>query len=144
MEIFYKIANSIRRIYWYIFRPHTEGVKCLIEYNGEYLLIQTSYSGNYWTLAGGGIKHGETAEQAARREVKEELGITLDAIKEIGHYESTIEYKKDTIYLFHAEVLEKVFKQNKLELANAQWFSKNALPENRSKALNQTIIMIDK
>ncbi|MEO5646508.1 MAG: NUDIX domain-containing protein [Candidatus Paceibacterota bacterium] len=140
MKTIYKIANSIRRIYWYIFRPHTQGVKCLIECNGEYLLIQTSYSGKYWTLAGGGVGRNEGPETAAIREVNEELGIKVGSIKQIGQYESTIEYKKDTVYLFHAQVSSKDFNSNSTEVSDARWFSKKELPENRSRALNESIL----
>lgn len=142
MQTLYKIANSIRRIYWYIFKPHTKGVKCLIERNGEYLLIQSSYSGKYWTLAGGGIKYRETAGYAVKREVKEELGIILDTVKEIGQYESTAEYKRDSIHLLYAQVSGKGFNQNMAEVSNAQWFSKESLPENRSRALKESLTLV--
>ncbi len=141
MDIFYKIANSIRRAYWFIFRPKTQGVKCLIENNCEYLLIQTSYSGKYWTLPGGGIKQSENPEQAAKREVKEELGIILDKVNQIGRYESTVEYKKDTIHLFYATVETKDFKSN-TEVSLTGWFSKNEFPKNISRAIKESIALI--
>lgn len=129
-------------MYWYIFRPHTTGVKCLIACDNEYLLIQTSYSGKYWTLPGGGVGHSESFEEAAKREVKEELGITLQDIQKIGAYESTIEYKKDTIHIFYAKVHSKELKENRAEISIARWFPKDELPGEQSRALKEAIAIL--
>lgn len=42
---------------------------------GDMLLIQPHGYDDSWTLVGGGIEHGETPEEAIRRELREELGI---------------------------------------------------------------------
>lgn len=46
---------------------------------GEFLLVRPhGYHEDEWTLAGGGVEQGETAQQAMRREIAEELGIVLE------------------------------------------------------------------
>jgi len=40
-----------------------------------------------WVLFGGGVKEGETEEQALRREIEEELGFTIGAVDFLGRYE---------------------------------------------------------
>ena len=47
------------------------------------LLIQRAYEPyrHAWTLPGGRIEPGETAEQAAGREIREELGLTVETLR---------------------------------------------------------------
>lgn len=73
-------------------------------HNGKMLLIrrtQEPCKGLYWP-AGGRIRKGETAEQAARRIIKKELGLEYTGIlKPIGFYEdqySANSFISDTHY----------------------------------------------
>lgn len=74
----------------------------VIEKDGKILLEKRNnepFKG-YWTLPGGHIDFGETAEQAVIREVKEETGLTLKDVRFLGY--------RDEIYPeinWHAEVL---------------------------------------
>ncbi len=50
-------------------------VKAVIIKNGKVLLMQDT-GDKGWTFPGGGVDHGENTEQALRRELSEEIGIT--------------------------------------------------------------------
>lgn len=51
----------------------------VVSESGEFLLVRPhGYRDGEWTLAGGGVEHGETPYQAMRREIAEELGVTLE------------------------------------------------------------------
>lgn len=117
------------RTYWFIFRPRTRGVKCVIERNGNILMIRNSYGRNLWTFPGGGIEKRETAEQAAKREVFEEVGIKVKEIRKIGEFVSTIEYKRDTVTVFAGKSDTDRFKIDPMEILEAKWFSPDHLPE---------------
>lgn len=56
------------------------------EYNEIALLKQNYMSKKYTTLVSGYITPGENAEETAFREVKEEIGITLDSLEYAGTY----------------------------------------------------------
>lgn len=142
VRIFYIIVNPIRTIYWFICRPETRGVKCVIENEGRFLLVKLSYSHKRWTVPGGGVNKNETLEEAIRREVFEEVGIKLGEIKKVGEYISTKEYKIDTITVFHALVPSLEFKIDGGEIIEAGWFERNNLPHDRSPKLEMFLSFI--
>lgn len=61
--------------------------------NGEYLLIKRAnepLKGQWWVI-GGRVLKGENLEQAAKRKVKEEVGLEIDNVKSVGYYEDVSE-----------------------------------------------------
>ncbi len=63
---------------------YTNVAAAIIEYDGKLLVGRRktgkSYGGK-WAFAGGKFEQGESAEEALRREVKEELGIEIEIIR---------------------------------------------------------------
>ena len=64
--------------YRLIRRPHTHGALVAIWVNNKVLLVQTSYRKGYG-LPGGGLQPGESARNAAVRELNEELGLAIES-----------------------------------------------------------------
>jgi len=65
------------------------GAATLIEHEGKFLLglrNKKNYN-NKWVIPGGGVEWGETLEDAAIREIKEETNLDVKLIKMIGYRE---------------------------------------------------------
>lgn len=64
-----------------------------IDEQGRLLLMKRSDQSkmfpDYWGLVGGYIEPGETPEEAAIREAKEEIGVTIQVEKFTGRYHNT-------------------------------------------------------
>lgn len=128
-NIINRIGLPIVRLYWFIFRPKTSGVKCVIENNGKILTIRNVYGKRRWTFPGGTINKNETPENAVRREIKEEVRLDIVDIRFLGDFLSEVEYKKDRIYCFSAKSSQAELNIRKSEILEANWFLPNELPQ---------------
>jgi ADP-ribose pyrophosphatase YjhB (NUDIX family) len=140
ISIFYKFIYSFLKIYWFIFRPETRGVICLILSGDELLLIRHTYGHSAWTLSGGGFKKHETKEEAVKREVKEELGINITP-EYMGEFTHRTQHKTDTVSCFVARIEKIEPKIDRLEIKEAKWWNINSLPKNHSMSLQRVILM---
>ena len=123
------IIFPLVKLYWFIFRPETRGVKCIIENDNKILLVRNNYGRKRWTFPGGRINKNELPEKAIKREVKEEIGLNVSGIKLLDSFISTAEHKKDKIYVFLAKSNKKDFKIDNIEILEANWFSVDNTPE---------------
>ena len=65
------------------------GSAVLVEKDGKFLLGERNkenYRG-YWVIPGGGVRWGETIQDAAIREIKEETNLDVELVKLICHRE---------------------------------------------------------
>lgn len=138
-RVIYRIVNPFQSAYWYIIRPQTRGVKCLIERNGKFLMIRNSYGQQYWTFPGGGVKRNESPKAAAQRELSEEVGIQVDNWLFLGDYFSTRQYKRDTVSCFFAKVTSDDYKIDNAEVVEAAWFAISEIPEYQSPAVSKVL-----
>ena len=102
-RIGYRVAYALLRTYWFIRRPNLSGVKCVLTDGDEVLLVRHTYGPRAWDLPGGAIKRGESPVTAARREMNEELGVSIDDWRALGTITVRIDYRKDHVYCFQAE-----------------------------------------
>jgi ADP-ribose pyrophosphatase YjhB (NUDIX family) len=116
------------QLYWFLVRPKTFGVQCIIHHQGAILLIRNTYGRKQWTFPGGGIARGETAEAAIRREVLEEVGLHLHNLQNIGAFESTAAYKRDHVVVFAGVPQDRQVTIDKAEILEARWFYPKDLP----------------
>lgn len=127
-QYIYSTAHPFRKLYWFLFRPKTAGVKCVLEANGKILGVRHAYGKRKWTFPGGRIEKGESPEDAVRREIKEELGVGLGEIRLLCKHYTTKEYKRDTVYCFAVHPISTNFRIAETEIAETQWFLPNEFP----------------
>ncbi len=101
----YRGAYLMLRVWWLVWRPHTHGAAVALWHEGKLLLVRTSYRPCY-SLPGGFVKRGEPAEQAARRELREELGIDLTGLPLRHAWNGTLDFESrpDTIDIWEVTV----------------------------------------
>ena len=99
MKLVPRLVYKMARLWWSIARPITVGVRVLLFQEGTVLLVRHTYQ-EAWYLPGGGVKRGETLEQAIRREAAEEVGATLEGLELFGVYSNFYEAKSDHVVAF--------------------------------------------
>jgi 8-oxo-dGTP diphosphatase len=124
----YQVAYRLIRVYWFLFHPRTYGARCILVWEDHILLIRQTYGDVLWTLPGGGLHGSETPEAAVRREVEEEVGVTLSRVRYLGQFVSTQTSNVDTVYVFTAPAPSQAYTIDRREILEARWFTREALP----------------
>ncbi len=124
----FKCAYLGLRVWWFIARPDVSGVKCVITDRGRVLLVRHTYGQPRWDLPGGTIKRREQPRDTARREMAEELGLTLERWADLGTLSGHADHRHDTMHCFHAELLDPALTVDRGEIDEARWFARDGLP----------------
>jgi 8-oxo-dGTP pyrophosphatase MutT (NUDIX family) len=116
------------------------GVRLVLLRDGCVLLVRHRYAPWAWTLPGGGVRRGETSEQALVRETREETGFRLRAIGgAIGIYVGPMR-RDDRIEVFYADDFEAPSAPGgNFEIIARAWFDLDRLPEDLSPASRRRI-----
>lgn len=117
------------RIFWRITKHKKSRARAIIlnKDKSKILLVKNITYRNFH-LPGGGLEKNEEGENAVVREVKEELGIDIHILYQLGKYK--YEDTNKHVEVFVAESPNEEFKMQ-WELGDAQWFSFTNLPELR-------------
>lgn len=108
---------------------------CITNENGELLLQKRNSKEDIWGLPGGAVEIGESIEESAIREVKEETGLDIRIDYLVGVYSKYFtEYpngdKAQSIcYKFKASVLGGDLFIDKYETFDLKFFDRNSLPK---------------
>ena len=124
----YRLAYRSLQVFWFLARPHKQGVKCLVLHDGRVLLVRHTYGRRSWDLPGGSIKRGEPPRTAAAREMNEELGLDGVPWRAIGELQGRADRRRDTIHLFTTELPSPQVHIDLGELAATGWFQRERLP----------------
>lgn len=96
---------------------------CVIVREGKVVLVQEKQPSVHglWNLPAGGVDIGESFEQAAVREAKEECGLDVRISKKIGVFQEAPDKAVKHTFLATAQAIDLVFPPD--ELIDARWFS---------------------
>jgi ADP-ribose pyrophosphatase YjhB (NUDIX family) len=97
---------------------------------GKILLIKRHDDG-LWAIPGGLVEVGETAAEAAQRELWEEVGIQAEIVRLLGVFDSRIWKSKTSMQLFHFVFLVEANEptpQTSAEALDVSFFSEDKLP----------------
>jgi ADP-ribose pyrophosphatase YjhB (NUDIX family) len=98
---------------------------------GNVLLVQQSYGKQLWSLPGGKVRATEGIRQALRREVKEEIGLTVVSEEIIDLFDRP--NKASLAVLFHATLRKGRLKLGENEIKDAAFVDK--LPRNATPSV---------
>jgi len=124
----YQVAFALLRAYWFVRRPTVHGVKCVLTYGDQVLLVRHAYGSRDWDLPGGAVRRGEPPVETARREMHEELGIAIEHWTPLGETWTEVHRARGALNCYCAEIREPEFSFARAELAAAGWFPLGQLP----------------
>ncbi len=125
------ILRGIACVISLIFRitPTKDRVRVIVYRNdGKFLLIRSRFSRQKWALPGGGVNRNESYEQAAAREILEEVGLKIDNLRYLGKANSHESYVKFSVRVFVAHAFDYDIKCN-FEIMEARWLSREYIPK---------------
>lgn len=129
------------RAWWRVRRPLTIGVRVALTDGSNVVLVRHAYADRQWYLPGGGVHRGESAVDAAIREVHEELGIVISAddLRLVGAFHSTLQGKSDHVIVFATGLPREALTLQPREIAEAGIFAFDELPPATSPATRRRI-----
>lgn len=120
---------------------NTHRTRVIIICEDKVLLVKDWLGDGLWDFPGGGLKGNETLDEAAVREVREEVGIILSP-KELVNL-GTFEVKKDQVLfkidLFAEAVSSMHIKKRLIEISEAEWFPLSKLPSDRANHVEESV-----
>src|SRR6201999_206118 len=94
-----RVGFRLARAWWHLRRPDHEGALVAIYVGQALLLLKSSYRAE-WNFPGGSIRPGEAPDAAARREMEEEIGLSVDALLPAGSASGIWDGRRDRVHFF--------------------------------------------
>lgn len=130
-----RMSSPLQVAFFFVYNRlfHVPRARVLVWNENDELLLVRNWGGKQqWGLPGGGVERKEQPIAAARRELLEEIGISL-SIEDFVHV-ATIQYQYEAIIYAVTIVKDTLPPQphNPWEIIDLRWFSRNDLPSDLS------------
>ncbi len=125
----YRLGFRAARLWWRLRRPHHDGAVVAVWLDGRVLAVQQSYRSNP-SWPGGGIHRGEAPRDAARRELREELGLDVRPDDLVFAREMVVDwdFRRDHVRIFELRLrAEPVLRIDNREVVAARFVEPGAL-----------------
>ena len=105
--------------------------KAIIERDGKVLITRDIRDGDTWELPGGRLNAGESLEDGLRREIQEELGVSI-LVHTVVYAETFVHPRGNVPHVllaYHVTLAnpEEEFHPHDIEIAEIKWIDKNDL-----------------
>lgn len=124
-QLLYLGAYRLMRVYWRLREPRTHGALVAVWHGGRVLIARNSYV-SYYSLPGGYVRPGEDARWAARRELREEVGVEAPVERLEPALEVCLRWegKRDHVEIFRYEPEEApAVRPDNREVTEAVWLT---------------------
>ena len=139
LRLAYRFGIHVMRVYWFIARPHTRGVKVVVRHGGRVLLVRHTYGDRDWDLPGGTAHRDEDASLTVERELEEELGIKPASLRLMRTTHWRPSGKRDEVSLFVADIDDATLRVEMAEIAATRWVDPEALPPGTTRLARAVI-----
>jgi 8-oxo-dGTP diphosphatase len=95
----FRLGFPLARLWWRVRRTPHQGALVAVWVGPQVLLLRSSYR-RAWTFPGGGIRPGEAPEAAARRELAEETGLVVAALRPARIIDGVFDGRPDRVHFF--------------------------------------------
>ena len=127
-----RTAHKLRHRWRVLRKVPLQGVSVIAhDDEGRVLMVRHSYARPGWAFPGGGCKRGEDPAQAARRELREELGLELGDLQLVERIEEVISGSPHTAYLYSGPIAGR-FDPDGREVLAARLFRVDDPPDDMS------------
>ena len=119
-----------------------QGAKAALLCDGEILLVRHSYGPDRWELPGGGVRRGEDPLVALRRELAEELGLSVTGAVPLAVACGLGRRSRHRTHIFRVDLPSQFVVPDPVEIAEARWCDPAAPPAPVDQTVREALSLI--